>query len=439
MTAILTQTSTFSLPHVPPTEIVAHKNASTALVFGADDLAFEIGFWFSGLESFLDIRNHSLVEEARRKAVSRDWTREVRLTHSTTLLCSKLIFEFGKLLKNQSLTDKEFEINSDELFRLSQTLRESVLLSEAMLRAAPLKFGEWTAWGSLLADKLRNLAAFNKFISFAEETGENFLPENLRNLLESKSLPFAVKSDLSLVLPRFAKILKWLSVVDRMLKNDEPLKPSLLAFSRIYEQIQEMIVYVNNRLLRFPNEDDALFASLDGAAYAASIELRKVYNHELTGLAEIRATPSVYAKIETAYSLLNDSFQQTLVGFAQLIEPNVEPTEMFPAFQIKLEQSLILRQSLWQMMKTVRQAEQNPETFPLSLLQKQLTDFLDTSLHFLFYKDMETVERFIEEVLVTTNKKDLVPILNRFSAYIETLFGQVNMRAALAKYPFSEK
>jgi len=51
---------------------------------------------------------------------------------------------------------------------------------------------------------------------------------------------------------------------------------------------------------------------------------------------------------------------------------------------------------------------------------------------------METVERFIEEVLVTGDKKDLVPILHRFGAYLETLFGQINMRAILAGHPFEE-
>ena len=54
-------------------------------------------------------------------------------------------------------------------------------------------------------------------------------------------------------------------------------------------------------------------------------------------------------------------------------------------------------------------------------------------------KDKETVERFVEEILVTSDKKDLVPILHRFGAYLETLFGQVNMRTVLAKQPFGEK
>jgi hypothetical protein len=270
----------------------------------------------------------------------------------------------------------------------------------------------------------------------AGKTGEAFLPEVFWQLLENKPMSLAMEADLRLVLPRFAKILKWLSVIEKMLRNDEPLKTSLLIFSRIYEQIQDMMTYINNRLLRFPNEEDELFGALDGAAYTASIELRKVYNYELAGLAEIRPTPSVYAKLETAYALLNDSFQQTVVGFAKLIEPNIEPTELFPNFQSKLEQSLDLRQKLWEILQSVKKAEQNPKTYPMDSLHTELTDFLGLTLYFLFYKDMETVERFIEEVLITTNKKDLVPILHRFGAYLETLFGQVNMRVVLAKHPF---
>ena len=49
--------------------------------------------------------------------------------------------------------------------------------------------------------------------------------------------------------------------------------------------------YVNNRLLRLADEESQLFGSLDGAAYTASIELKKVYQHELAGLTEIRQMP----------------------------------------------------------------------------------------------------------------------------------------------------
>jgi hypothetical protein len=50
---------------------------------------------------------------------------------------------------------------------------------------------------------------------------------------------------------------------------------------------------------------------------------------------------------------------------------------------------------------------------------------------------LETVERFIEEVLNTTKKSELVSILHRFGAYLETLLGQVNMRVVLVDHPFN--
>jgi hypothetical protein len=446
----VTQTSNFDSTNLSATTAVLDEIAPSSSAAATVDSAFELGLWISGLESFLNVRNHSFTEENRAKSLTRDWTKEFRLTHRALLLCSKLTFQLSKAIQERNLPDggeageledlnspaKQFEIGTDEVYKLSQALKDSILLNESLLRAAPLKFAEWTAWSNFLADKFKGIAAFNLLIKRAEKTGEEYLPTALLDLLASKPLPPAMEADLRLILPRFGKILKWLAAIEKMLQNDEPLKNSLLIFSRVYEQIQEMMGYINNRLLRYPNEDDKLFGTLDGAAYTASIELRKVYNHELSGLAEIRATPSVYARIETAHSLLTDSFQQTLVGFAQLIEPNVKPTDLFPVFQMKFRQSVVLRQNLWSILNSVQKAEQNPDAYPLENLRDELTEFSNTTLHFLFYKDTETVERFIEEVLITTDKKDLVPILHRFGAYIETLFGQVNMRTVLAKHPF---
>ena len=453
MDAAVIENTTFNPMNLSAENAAEGENAPvTQPAPDADELASEIGLWLSGLESFLSVRSHSLAEENRAKAASRDWAKEFRLTHSTLLLCSRLTFQLGKTLRDKEDSADEidldfevesfaqsFEISFDEIHKLSQVLKTAILLNEALLRAAPLKFGEWTAWSGFLHEKLKSVKAFDRLVETAEKQGEKFLPEVLRNLLETTPLPLALESDLRLVLPRFGKILKWLSVIERMLKQDEPLKPTLLVFSRIHEQIQEMMNFAGNRLLRLSEEDDALFTSLDGAAYTASIELRKVYQHELAGLTEIRQMPLVYAKIETAYSLLNDSFQQTLLTFAELIEPEVEPLKLFPNFQSKLKQSLILRQNLWKAFKSVQKTEQNPDQAQLENLRLELTDFLNTTLHFLFYKDMETVERFIEEVLVTADKKDLVPILHRFGAYLETLFGQVNMRVVLANHPFENE
>ena len=454
MDAVIAQNSILDSPGFSGSSAALGESVPNSSAAAVSELTFELGLWLSGLESFLNVRNHSFTEENRAKSLTRDWTKEFRLTHSTLLLCSRLTFQLGKAVKEQNLLQScggevnrlkdsgsfanTFEPNADELYSLSRALKDSILLNESLLRAAPLRFDEWTAWSNSLADKFKAVQIFDTLIKAAEKIGEDFLPEKLKHLISSKPLSPAMEADLQLVLPRFGKILKWLSAIERMLQNDEPLKNSLLIFSRVYEQIQEMMSYINNRLLRSSNEDDKLFGTLDGAAYTASIELRKVYNHELAGLTEIRATPSVYARIETAHSLLSDSFQQTLVGFAQLIEPNIEASELFPNFQVKLRQSMILRQNLSDVLKSVQKAEHSPHAHTLQNLRDELIDFLNSTLHFLFYKDKETIERFIEEVLITNDKKDLVPILHRFGAYLETLFGQVNMRTVLAKHPFEK-
>ena len=450
MEAVITQISSYKNAGTSaPNTAAADPFAPVSAVPDSRDAAFELGLWLSGLESFLNIRNHSFADENRSAAASRDWTKEFRLTHSTLLLCSKLNFQVGKTLRKNippvesggkdeledyDAADNESEITAEDVHKLSMTLKDSILLNESLLRAAPLRFGEWTAWSAFLGERLESTDGFEKLVRMAEKSGEEFLPEILRKLLESRS--FGGQTDLQSILPRFAVILKWLSVVERMLEKDEPLKPTLLIFSRIHEQIQEMIAFINNRLLRFTNEENPLFAALDGAAYTASLELKKVYNQELVGLVGIRPTPSVYAKIETAYALLNHSFQQTLVGFAQLVEPNIESHQIFPSFYTKFEQSKILRRDLWHISKVVQSVEHKPEKQAITDLNAQLMDFLNNSLHFLFYKDKETVERFVEEILVTSDKKDLVPILHRFGAYLETLFGQVNMRTVLANHPF---
>ena len=444
-----TQTST-NLTNMLPANSVQDENPPSASASDTKEIIFELGLWLASLESFLNLRNHFFTEDNNSKAALRDWSREFRLTHSTLLLCSKLTDQLAKILRKQNAklsgnisieqndsTKIPGNFNFDEIHQLSQAIKNSILINEGLLRAQPLKFGEWKAWSNLLAEQIGQSEAAEKIIEAGEKTSEEFLPKILKNLFENTTLSLSAETNLEIILPRFAKILKWLSVIKVMLDKDEPLKPALLVFSRIYEQIQETISYINNRLLRFPNEEDEIYGSLDGAAYTASIELRKVYNEELAGLVEIRSTPSIYAKTEAAYSLLNNSCQLTLVNFAQLLDPSVEPKQIFPDFQTKLEQSLVLRQNMWDILQTVQEAEQNPETYPIEDLHKQLNDFLENNLKLFFYKDRETVERFIEEVLVTKNQKDLVPILHRFGAYIETLFGQVNMRVVLANHPFA--
>lgn len=398
------------------------KNAS----IGIDDLRFDIGLWLAGTESFLNNRSPLRIDNAAAER-----SNEFRLTRSGLMICSELNYRLHRAFTAQ----KADTTDTKELLLL---LRELITLNNGFVKAGQLGFDAWKTWGNIVAEKLEASAAAQKFLEFADRTQTGFLPGKLQGLIDERLTGISEFSDLQLIFPRFGKILRSLAVIGQMLRSDEPLQPCVLIFSRVYEQTRDLIQFMNNRISRLPDETSELFASLDGASYTASIELKKVYHQELTGLVKIRPAPSVYARVETAYSLLNDSFEQILASFALQMEPGVMTTKLLPNLQEKLDQSLELRTQLSELLTNVQNAEQNPETFVISALRKQLDGFLEKTIRYLFFKDRETLERFCEEVAAGSQKQDLVPILHRFGAYLETLLGQVNMRVVLAGHSVNE-
>lgn len=388
----------------------------------------ELGIWCSGLESFLAAGHYSFADTGSQP----DAAKEFRLIHSALLRCAGLT---SKLLSHQSQREQPDAVMSRELSDLSIAFRDSILIGNSMIGSGSLGAAEWKAWSNSLGDRLTRLPVFRKLITSAEASGEQSLPDNLKKIINAAAAD-PQHAELALILPRFGKILKWLSVIGKMLAADEPLKPALLIFSSVNEQVRELIGYIDNRLERFPDQEAELFSSLDAASYTASIELKKVYTQELAGLAHLRPSPTIYAKMETAYSLLNEGFQQMLAGFARLIDPKIDNVDLFPTFKVKFEQSLVLRKDLWELSRLVQAAESDPSAKKLETLKETIRAFMKENVRFLFYKDTETIERFVEEILITKQNKDLVPILHRFGAYLDTLFGQVKLRAVLAKHPF---
>ena len=394
-----------------------------------DETAVELGIWLSGLESFLAAKP---TFDLRSGGQAPDASRELDLTHAALERCLVLCAQ----LPVSSSDDMSFDVKPAEVAELTKTLRELGLIGRCMKRAEPISTNEWNAWRELLGHSLNELMAVQKMVRFAEFTGESFLPEPLLSFSKQTGDMTIDQAELALVLPRFGKVLRWLSVLGKMLESDEPLKPALLILARVNGLAQELVGYLNNRLERFSDKGGEIFASLDGASYLASIEIRKVYTQELAALIRVRPSPAVYSGIETAYSVLNESFQQILASMVRLVDPKVDSSALFPSFRQNLERSVALRRELWNLARLIQAAEMNPDKRRIHALNESLSEFMSGPLTYLFYKDTETVERFVEEIAVAKQEKDLVPTLHRFGAYLETLFRQVNMRSVLEQHPF---
>ncbi|MEP6945347.1 MAG: hypothetical protein ABJA02_05470 [Acidobacteriota bacterium] len=411
---------------------LSQTNSFAAETSGVNqELIFQLGAWAAGLESFL--KGGGLSFGDRRAAPEQgDHLRELRIARGTLQRCSNLAF---RILATSGQEDHGASgITLEELRDFSSAIRETLLLAGSISRSKNLNVAEWHAWSRSVTAKLDGISGYAKLIAVADTGGESYLPEKLRKLIANGQ--GTRRAELESILPRFGRILKLLNIVNEMLASDEPLKPAILIFCKVSEHTQDLIGYLNERIERSRGADDEFISALDGASYTASIELKKVVNQELAGLTAIRPPTTVFARTEAAHALLTESFQQILTGFARQFDPTVDAFQLFSNFGEKLERSLLLRNETFEVLKLVHAAEKDPDKPKVIELNKALVTYVDQTLGYLFYKDTETFERFVDEILVTRQKKDLVPILHRFGAYLETLFAQISMRAVLEQHPF---
>jgi hypothetical protein len=399
------------------------------------DLVFDLGTWLTGLNGFLNIYDRSISEADRANAATRDRHAEFYLTHEALVKVSDLLLQLRRMDPDD--VKDVLGATGKEIGDCAAVLQDCSVLNAALIKSSSLSYAEWKAWRQLLSGKLTKLALFDRLDSAMTAAGTRFLPEELQQLISANNLPLFEQTTVSGIAARLSRILRSLRIVREMLANDEPLKPTILIFSGVYEQTRNLIEHVNNNLARFHNEESEIFALLDGTSYMATLELKKAYFEELAGLVAVRPAPTTYARVEAAYGMLHDSIQQILTSFAKFVSPDVESTEVFPEFRKKLAESLLLRDHLVTVMNAIRNAEQKPEKQPLDALAKELEGFLQEPINFLFYKDRESFERFCEEIPAAAGKKDLVPILHRFAAYVETLHRQVNLRSVLNNYQMS--
>ena len=223
------------------------------------------------------------------------------MTYTALLECSRLNIGLRRAISRSESSEVQ-RFTAAELDEFSIVLREVLILNESLVKTVTPGNGEWRSWQSTLAEKLEKSDAFRKLTNISGESCVGFLPVRLRDIVNEAGDDVSVP-DLKVILPRFAKTLKTLSIVGRMLRNDEPLKPALLILANVYEQTRDLVTFMNNRLAKYADETAELFGLLDGASYTISMELKKVYEEELKGVIDIRPAPSVYARTEAAYSL----------------------------------------------------------------------------------------------------------------------------------------
>ena len=408
--------------------------------------------WLRAVRSYFDQANQPLTESERANPSARNFKCETRVVRDALMRCLHLLggVERGEAAPGQrgeagdpvpapalpsGQAGAGFAGSNDSLGDLADALRDVCKLCEAMLDAPTVGIGGWSGLGRVFERALRRLEAAGLIV--AGQAGD--APGRLEPLdaLARRLKPDELGEDMGVVFDGFGSLLEHLRFVEVSLVGDAHLKRLLPVFALVHEETRALLDFIEARALRVEGVEPKVRELLDGTAYAVRMELRKAFEYELAGVCSLRQTPQVYSKLETANGLLRDCYRQSVVALAQSFEPSLDGKQLFPSFETKLEQSLALRRELWDLIKFVRLAEGGAlETPPLI---KRLGEFHEGSQRYLMYKDWEPMERFTEEVESARTPAEMAQTLHRFVAFLETLFGQVNMRAVLNEHPFDQQ
>lgn len=417
----------------------------------------ELGAWMRSLRSFFNLYNQPLAEGSEGNLLMQDWTNELRIVRGTLLRCSQLVFQsahfeqsdntiFDETDGRSSSLDALSSLSSTEevktglpatsLLTLAAALGDAHSSCQALLEMRPVSLHAWVNLGEELERTLGGLAGTKTVAQLYSRQEWLNLPAPLLDLRREIIKPAALGSDIILIFSSLFRLLEYLRIVETFLSHDQSLKQALPLFTLVHEEARLLCDFIETRALQTEGLDKNIFDALDSTNYAIRMELRKVFAHELVGTGSLQQAPLIYVKVENAHGLLRDSFQQSVVGLAQLFNPELSGAQLFNTFRTKLEQSLALRRDLWELLQLVRRCESEPDSTTIERLLTSLGWFREGSLRYLMFKDWDSCERFMEELDAARTSAELGVVLHRFTAYLEALSSQINMRAVLVNHPF---
>jgi hypothetical protein len=218
----------------------------------------------------------------------------------------------------------------------------------------------------------------------------------------------------------FFRLLHYLDHADPERLEEVSLKSTVLIFSLVTSETRFLLNFIERRVLKLLEPEDAAYPIYDSFVYCVPLELKKVLNTELLDLSVARQADNVRARVENSHGILKDCFQQSVVQLAQVFEPAIHGSDVFSDFTAKLDQSVLLRDDLARLVCAVRAFSNRKDEDSA----KGMKD--------LMYRDWSGFEIFFIEILKCGSLPALLQIAHRFDTFLMTLFREVTKRSILS-------
>jgi hypothetical protein len=419
---------------------------------------FELEMWLQSFERFFRVKNQPLSDKEQRALTLRNWSEELRLVDNVILrvvqLCASILTEeqvdlarFDRYIETYLKKDESLDPYVEKLIRQTtpeaglSLLRESFedlhLLLTDLVKLSRIPYASFCAVGTILYREVRRSHLLALLID------KKFKPihDRIRNpavalVIRQIESPLERKQAAKVFL-EFFRLLHYLDHADPDKLDEDGLRNTILVFSLINSEARILLSYIEKRVLKGSDPARPLYQLYDSFVYCLPLELKKVINTELIDISVARQSDSIRTVVENSHGILKDCFQQCVVQLTQTFGPDVEGSDIFPDFMAKLEQSVLLRDGLARLVKSLQEFQVRRDEKSAHRMKEQISTFYDHNIQYLMYRDWSGFELFYIEILKCGSLGGLQQIGHRFETFLMTLFREVQKRSILQSAPLS--
>ena len=252
----------------------------------------------------------------------------------------------------------------------------------------------------------------------------------INELVRNISSP-PVKQIVGVVFDDLLRLLECLDLIEVHLRKIESAEQTFALFQLIHDEASALVAFIHAECLKKELVSEELFDTFDGIAFAVRHDLERVFETNSSSAVSQNKSHAIVGRLYRAHDVLTNCLQQSTITLAMVFDPTLEGSRLFNNSDMRFRQSLQLCDGLAELLHSVEATEQSPVNESFAVLCEGIQKFRNESMELLMYTDWPQFEGFCER-FDTTDNTELKDALHQFRCYLETLLGQVRMRAVLA-------
>lgn len=242
-----------------------------------------------------------------------------------------------------------------------------------------------------------------------------------------------VREIVSTVFQNLLGLLECLDLVESHLRQVDSAEETFALFQVIHDEAGTLVDFIRTDALNSSFLSEELLDTLDGITFALSHDLRRVFEPNSFAPLAHNTKHVVVGKLYRAHDVLTNCLQQSTITLAMVFDSDLVGAKLFNNSDMRYRQSLQLCEDIAGLIQLVDDFEKINTGLAHSHLCAGLDRFRLESMECLMYSDWPQFESFCDRMaLEPADSPELKSTVHQFRCYLETLLGQVRMRAVLA-------